>query len=186
MDEKFWPAAGKKDAGNWPFPTNLNSNRLTRGKTHWTYFWLRNPSGAIFLNQESINRSFTLGKKERLKSTKLIDQLFNQGKNFSIFPYRIFYQHQPSLQNNQAGFGVSSRNFKKAVDRIRIKRLTKEAYRLQKKSWINEKFKNNHFYALFFVYVGKELPDFELVSRKMNQILEKLAELIHENHSSVT
>jgi ribonuclease P protein component len=140
----------------------------------------------FFLNQKSISKSFTLGKKERLKSRKLIDQLFNQGKSFSVFPYRIFYQHQPSLENIQAGFGVSSRNFKKAVDRNKIKRLTREAYRIQKKSWIDEKIKNNHFYALFFVYVGKELPDFELVSRKMNQILEKLVELIHENHSSVT
>ncbi|WP_315818753.1 ribonuclease P protein component [Paraflavitalea speifideaquila] len=83
-------------------------------------------------------KKLTLGKQERLKSRKLIDQLFKEGRSFSVFPYRVYYlvRHASALQPNnilpQFGVGVSTRNFKHAVDRNRIKRVTREAYRVQK------------------------------------------------------
>src|SRR5687768_4694991 len=58
----------------------------------------------------------------------------------------------------QMGAGVSARNFKKAVDRNRVKRLVREGYRLQKNSLqqaVKEKHKQLHF---FIIYTGKELP----------------------------
>jgi|GEM_PF-1191570 ribonuclease P protein component len=77
----------------------------------------------------------------------------------------------PSLQ---AGFGVSSRHFKKAVDRNRIKRLTREAYRLNKGvlSLVVEQRKLS--LSTFFIYTGKELPDHRLVSGKIAVALEKI------------
>ena len=76
-------------------------------------------------------KQFTLGKQERLKSRKAIEQLFKDGQRFTSTPYRVFYKKagKPELQ---FGAGVSSKNFKKAVDRNRVKRLMREAYRLQK------------------------------------------------------
>ena len=78
----------------------------------------------------------------------------------------------PSLQ---AGFGVSSRHFKKAVDRNRIKRLTREAYRLNKGvlSLVVEQRKLS--LSAFFIYTGKELPDHRLVSGKIAVALQKMA-----------
>ena len=77
---------------------------------------------------------YTLGKEERLKSRKLIDQLFKEGKSFSSFPFRVVWKYLPSASDSflKAGFTVSTKHFKKAVDRNRIRRLMKEAYRLQK------------------------------------------------------
>src|SRR5579863_8424959 len=89
---------------------------------------------------------FTLGKAERLKSRKLIEQIFREGKGFTIFPYKVFYllvevgrppkaggrQGSDSEAPLQAGFGASIRHFGRAVDRNRIKRLGREAYRVQK------------------------------------------------------
>ena len=75
----------------------------------------------------------------------------------------------------QVGVGVSSRHFKKAVDRNRIKRLLRESYRTQKQLL--------HFTEttpkqklLFFLYVGKELPDAALIQTKMAAALQKISE----------
>lgn len=74
----------------------------------------------------------------------------------------------------QAAFGVSARVFKKAVDRNRIKRLMREAYRLQKPELVAAITDSNKKLAIFFLYVGKELPEFEVVKEKLEVILKKL------------
>ena len=57
--------------------------------------------------------------------------------------------------------GVGKRYFKKAVDRNRIKRLTREAYRLQKHALVQAMSTNDKNLDLFFVFTGKSLPRFE-------------------------
>jgi ribonuclease P protein component len=51
-----------------------------------------------------------------------------------VFPVKLFYTIADDDQTIKAGVGVSARNFKKAVDRNRIKRLLRECYRLNKLS----------------------------------------------------
>jgi ribonuclease P protein component len=74
----------------------------------------------------------------------------------------------------QAGFGAGSRHFKKAVDRNRIKRLSREAYRLQKQPLIDVLAEKGLSMALFFIYTGKELPDHNTVKVKIGVLLQKL------------
>ena len=74
----------------------------------------------------------------------------------------------------QAGFGASSRNFKKAVDRNRIKRLGREAYRLQKGPLLQRLTEKGLSLAVFFIYTGKELPEYATVTEKIGVILQKL------------
>jgi ribonuclease P protein component len=74
----------------------------------------------------------------------------------------------------QAGFGAGSRHFKKAVDRNRIKRLCREAYRLQKLPLLDLLKKKERSLAIFFIYTGKELPDYRTVSDKIGVLLQKL------------
>jgi ribonuclease P protein component len=121
-----------------------------------------------------MSQSFTLGRDQRCKSRKLIEKIFKQGKSFSLFPFRVFYLHDDGVSQLQAGFGASSRNFKKAVDRNRIKRLTREAYRLQRPVLSQRLGEKGQSLALFFIYTGKELPDYATVSGKMGVILQKL------------
>jgi ribonuclease P protein component len=133
-----------------------------------------------------VAKQYTLGKNERLKSRKQIELLFSKGKKFVVAPFRIFYLFRDSPLSLQFGVGVSSKNFKKAVDRNRIKRLTKEAYRLQKND-LKEKVKSTGKQLdLFFIYTSKEMPDYTLVKDKLALALKKLETLIDENPAANT
>ena len=137
-------------------------------------------------------KQYTLGKNERLKSRKQIELLFSEGKKFVVAPFRVFYlfENPPAINNSQTalqfGVGVSSKHFKKAVDRNRIKRLTREAYRLQKND-LKEKLKlKGRQLNLFVIYTSKEIPDFNLVKDKLALALKKLETLIDENAAANT
>jgi ribonuclease P protein component len=133
-----------------------------------------------------VAKQFTLGKNERLKSRKQIEQLFTEGEKFSVAPFRIFFSFTTpdSQQSTHFGAGVSSKNFKKAVDRNRIKRLTREAWRTQNVQ-LKEKLQENEKHLnIFFIYTGKELPDFKTVKDKVAVALKKLLQKIDENISS--
>lgn len=124
---------------------------------------------------------FTLGKNERLKRRKIIDQLFSEGKHINVFPLSVRYLYTKLPDSFlQAGFVAGSRQFKKAVDRNRIRRLLREAYRLQKETLQKKLQEKNLHLALFFVYTGKELPDYALVSEKMGVILKRLIKVVDE------
>jgi len=129
---------------------------------------------AFLLKRITITQRFTLGKGERLKSRKLIERVFREGQHFSVYPFRISWIVIGSVEGVQAGFGASSRNFKKAVDRNRIKRLMREAYRLQKHTLVGELAGKNRSLAVFFIYTGKELPDYGAVSEKIGVALQRL------------
>ena len=124
-------------------------------------------------------KQYTLGKNERLKSRKLIGQLFTEGKSFLLSPFRVYYLYRDGSPSSlQSGVGVSNKYFKKAVDRNRIKRLTKEGYRLQK-SGLHKKIKEKNYQAtIFFIYTGKELPVYKEVYDKISKILDKLYTII--------
>lgn len=126
-------------------------------------------------------KRYTLGRNERLKSRKQIEQLFSNGQRFVNPPFRIFYSFhtnkQAAITHLQAGFGASSRNFKTAVERNRIKRLTKEAYRLQKNA-IQDKLKEqNRRLNVFFIYTGKELPAYTEIYNSITKALAKLLDI---------
>ena len=125
---------------------------------------------------------YSFKKEERLKSRKAIEQLFEQGKTFSNFPFRILWKFTTvSNPGLQTGFAVSSRHFKKAVDRNRIKRLMREAYRLQRNE-LNEELKRHQKQLLvFFIYTGNELPEYQLIFNKTGSALNRLLKIVHEN-----
>ena len=125
---------------------------------------------------------YRFSKNEKLKSRKTIEQLFAAGKSFSNFPFRILWMlNETASETLQAGFAVSSKHFKKAVDRNRIKRLMREAYRLQKNEFQGQLKKNKKCVAVFFIYVGNELPEYELIFEKTGNVLKRLIKITDEN-----
>ncbi|WP_298550457.1 ribonuclease P protein component [uncultured Algibacter sp.] len=118
--------------------------------------------------------SATYPKKEKLKSKKLIDQLFTEGQSVSAFPLRLVYLSTPFEDNviAKTGVSVSKKNFKTAVDRNHIKRLLREVYRLNKAEFFNN-LTTQH--AFMILYIGKEKPTFAQVETKMKALFGKFS-----------
>jgi ribonuclease P protein component len=126
-----------------------------------------------------VAKKLTLGKNERLKSRKQIELLFSEGKKFSMTPFRVHYLfNQLANPPLQFGVGVSNKNFKRAVDRNRIKRLVREVYRLQKITLHQKAKEKKRQLNVFFIYTGKEIPGFSEVFDKMKKMLDKLCHII--------
>lgn len=131
---------------------------------------------------------YTLTKNERLKRRKIIEQLFSERKGIHIPPLRASYKFFTQTLDAplQAGFSASSRSFKKAVDRNRIKRMMREAYRLQKNGLRDLLAAKQIQLAVFFIYTGREMPSYRTLHEKMGVILRKLQKQVHEAHSADT
>ena len=121
----------------------------------------------------------TYPKKEKLKSKKLIDQLFIESKSVSAFPLRLVYLETSFDEDVQikTGISVSKRNFKTAVDRNHIKRLLREAYRLNKADYFNN---ITTQYAFMILYIGKDKPTFDQVETKMKRLFKKFLDKVSE------
>lgn len=138
-----------------------------------------------------MNLKATLHKGQRLKSRKQIDTLFKSGTAINVFPFRaiVLIEEWGDTAHTlllQAGFSVSAKKFKNAVDRNRIKRLTREAYRVQKHVLEQHLQQKAQRALLFFIYTGKEIPAFKLVQEKLGVILNKLVQSAGEKNSSNT
>ena len=121
---------------------------------------------------------YSLGKKDRLKSRKLIDELFSTGTSITVFPLKVIFAFFPFSVADEAhlkvGVTASRRHFKRAVDRNRIKRLIRESYRLQKSGLQALLEKRGLKAHLFFIYVDKQLPAYPVVFDAMTKCLNLL------------
>ncbi|MGB0897488.1 MAG: ribonuclease P protein component [Flavobacteriaceae bacterium] len=100
---------------------------------------------------------------------------FHLDKKINGYPIKLVYKHLNFEDDTliKAGVSVPKRNFKKAVDRNKIKRLLREAYRLNKHivhDGLDKK------YVCMFLYLGKEMPTFKELHSKTEHLLAKLLE----------
>ena len=114
--------------------------------------------------------------KEKLKSAILVSKLFTEGNSVSKYPIRlVFMKLADEDVKIKAGVSASKRSFKKAVDRNRIKRLMREAYRLNKHLFFDTIEEGT--YGFMFLYTGKEMPTFE----KLNTVMQKIHQRFEEH-----
>ena len=119
---------------------------------------------------------FSYGKKEKLKSKKLIEALFTERQSVAKYPLRLAFKklevEDSSTEKTelQVAVSVSKKHFKKAVDRNYFKRVLRESYRLNKQIILeNSKGK----YALMILYQTKDRLSYEEINAKTIQLFEK-------------
>jgi len=119
-------------------------------------------------------------KQERIISKKLIEQLFENGHSHSltVFPLRAVYQVVDASGNCpvQILVSVSKRHFKHAVDRNRIKRQIREAYRLNKQQLQTIPLQQGQRLAIAFIWITDELMPSKRVTNSVITLLRKINE----------
>lgn len=111
-------------------------------------------------------------KNEKLKSKKIIDLLFTEGKSVAQYPLRLVYFPYDFEEDVplKMGVSVSKKYFKKAVDRNYYKRVLRECYRLNKSQLLAHT--NQKYCFMFFYQTADRLP-YQEIETKTKQLFEK-------------
>lgn len=116
------------------------------------------------------SQNFTFNSSEKLKSKKLIQQVFESGQSLKKYPILIRF-HKIEGEQNSVGVSVSKRNFKNAVDRIRIKRQLREAYRLHKHKIYD---RTESRYAIMIIFIGRKHLSSETIHQQVANLLQNI------------
>ncbi len=130
---------------------------------------------------------FSFEKGERLKSRKVIGQLFNrQGISFGQYPLRVIYLPMDERRSEfpaQFALSVPKRKFPKAVNRNRIRRQLREAWRLNKHRLYRGLQKEERQYAVMVLYTANEPLPFAQIEQAMRGIIRRLLKNIPQKPS---
>lgn len=121
---------------------------------------------------------FTFSKAERICSQNQITGLVDNRCKVFCYPFKCFYELRPASEGetlNRMLVCVPKRHFKHAVDRNRLKRLTREAYRLQHQKHLDAWTRPAGLQAsLFFYYVADEILPYNFIESKIIEVMLRL------------
>lgn len=126
-------------------------------------------------------KMFTLPKTERLCSKKQIEDLYLHGQRLRVFPYHVCWMRRDSdaaTPPAQVLISVSKKRFHHAVDRNRVKRLTRECYRLHKPQLNDLLQQAGCSLTLSISYAHNEILDYSTLFHKMDKIIDRLKQAL--------
>lgn len=129
-----------------------------------------------------VEQRFRFTKKERITGEKRMEALFTKGSSFMSYPFRVVY-----LETTRGGttplsilISVPKKRMKSAVDRNRMKRLTREAYRLNKHPYLFDQLVENRHLDVAFICVADKPCDYAIVEKGMRKAIRELNNRIEE------
>ena len=130
--------------------------------------------------------SRTFERSERLKSAKIIGSLFRDCNSFAAYPLRVVWAPTQAGPAGRAtlAVSVSKKRFKTAVERNRVKRLVREAYRLQKHLLYERLETREEHISIMISYIGQEILPYKEVERGVTKMLRKLEESHQQKQSN--
>jgi ribonuclease P protein component len=135
----------------------------------------------------SNNRNLRLGKADRLHSRNKIKVLFASGKKIHLSGLRVLYilsRKEPG--SLQMGVTAPVRQFRKAVDRNRIRRQIREAWRLQKDELYHYCRDKGWEIDLFIICTSREMPDYQSLFEQIGRIPARLIKICDEETAADT
>ena len=131
---------------------------------------------------------YTFKRAERLKSRKVIGQLFKTGKSFGQYPLRLIWVERASTQPDdefpiQFAVSVPKKKFPKATQRNHIKRKIREAYRLQKPRLYQKLAGHESRYAWMVLYVAKEKMPYAEIEKSMQRVVGRFVKMANKSET---
>lgn len=117
-------------------------------------------------------------KSERLCKKKYIEELFQSGKSFYSFPFRIVWTlvDEQMAQPAQIAISVKKKLFRKAVHRNLLKRRIREAYRKNKAELYFMLEENNIQIIFILIYTASNISSYQEIEEKTKLTLRRLKE----------
>lgn len=121
-------------------------------------------------------------KSERLCNKTLFEELLKSDFTFVKYPYRIIAKISsvPGDFPVRMAISVSKKRFKRAVKRNYIKRLTREAFRLNKTPFYSS-LPQGKTIDLLFIYLDTNLPSFAKTEKAVKNSFIKIPSIFHSN-----
>ena len=123
-----------------------------------------------------VKKNLSFPREEKLKSRKMISSIFSEGSAVKSYPIRIqfIFHDLEDFPRCQMGVSVPKRNFKSAVDRNRIKRQIKEAYRLNKSKLIDDLKLKKRKLAMMFIFTSNKKLEYTQIEKLTISALGKI------------
>ena len=133
-------------------------------------------------------KGLRLYKTEKLCSRTAVSLLFEQGHSSIAFPLRAVYRlHEPGKESPaQFLITIPKKKIRHAVDRVLLRRRTREAYRLWRRSLLYPTLLQTGLGAdIAFIYLDKEPTDYALIEDRMKQLLTRIAQAVELHNTDI-
>ena len=130
-----------------------------------------------------MEKNYKFTKSERLSRKSVVERLYAEGRSVAAYPLRAVYLPLEPEEGDPAAsilISVSKKRFRHAVDRNLVKRRLREAYRLNKHTFIEALHTSGTSMAVAILYLDKRHHTFAYLQSRTKKLLKAIIEKENE------